>query len=188
MKTRCLDQRSKAFLNYGGRGIRICAEWIGSYDAFVRDMGECPERLTLERKDVNGNYEPSNCCWATKAEQARNRRRSRRIAIDGKHIHVAELADLSGVDMRTIEYRLSKGMPLSVALSKDRLYNNAESQKKAVAAHAEMKRAETHCKRGHEFTPENTYMHSNRRACRICRRAWDKFLYYKRERPIEEFL
>jgi len=188
MKTRCTNTKSEAFKNYGGRGIGVCPEWLRSYEAFVRDMGECPPGLTIDRIDVNGNYEPSNCRWATRAEQARNTRRSRRLTIDGVTYHIAELADMSGLEMSTIYYRLKQGIPLSDALSQRRLYNNAESQKKAVAAHAEMKRAETHCKRGHEFTPENTYMHSNRRACRICRRAWDKFLYYKRERPIEEFL
>ena len=66
--------------NYGGRGIRMCDEWLNSYAAFLAYMGERPEGMTLDRIDVDGNYEPGNVRWATPLEQARNKRRQHRRA------------------------------------------------------------------------------------------------------------
>ena len=69
MKQRCLNPKSTAWENYGGRGISICNEWLNSFVTFYEDMGKCPDGLTLDRIDVNGNYEPSNCKWSTVSEQ-----------------------------------------------------------------------------------------------------------------------
>lgn len=81
MKSRCLNPESLDYENYGGRGITICKRWINSFKNFLDDMGERPSNLTLDRKDNNGNYEPSNCRWATSYEQRRNRR-SVRLSIE----------------------------------------------------------------------------------------------------------
>lgn len=74
MRGRCLNPNNSRWGSYGGRGITICSQW-DSFEQFLQDMGEAPDGLTLERKDVNGNYEPTNCVWATWVEQAKNKRK-----------------------------------------------------------------------------------------------------------------
>lgn len=74
MIRRCTKENDHAYPRYGGRGIKICDRWL-SFSEFLKDMGERPSKdHSLDRIDVNGNYEPSNCRWATNVEQARNKR------------------------------------------------------------------------------------------------------------------
>ena len=76
MKRRCLTKTSKEYKYYGGRGITICERWVNSFQNFLKDMSMKPTSLhTIERVDVNGNYEPKNCIWIPKSEQYKNRRK-----------------------------------------------------------------------------------------------------------------
>ena len=74
MKTRCTNKNAKNYLHYGARGINVCPEW-SSFEKFLEDMGERPKGTSIDRIDVNGNYEPSNCRWADQSTQAKNKRK-----------------------------------------------------------------------------------------------------------------
>lgn len=72
MKTRCTNPKFKQWKDYGGRGITICKEWLNSFEQFYIDMGRRPIGTSIDRINVNGNYEPNNCKWATTKEQRQN--------------------------------------------------------------------------------------------------------------------
>lgn len=78
MRNRCSDIKAKGYKNYGGRGIKVCPEWQSSYEAFCRDMGPIPDGAVLDRIDVNGDYEPSNCRWVNNSISQFNKRKSDR--------------------------------------------------------------------------------------------------------------
>ena len=81
MKTRCLNSKSTNYNLYGGRGIKICDRWM-TFENFLSDMGTRPANMTLDRINVDGNYEPSNCRWASPQEQSKNKRASKLINKD----------------------------------------------------------------------------------------------------------
>lgn len=117
MRDRCNNPQSKSYSLYGGRGIAICEHWH-EFDRFLADMGECPgQPYTLERNDSNGNYEPSNCRWATKKEQSRNTSRNKFLTYQGQTLCVGEWAELLGLSYTTINSRLRRGKSVEQALS-----------------------------------------------------------------------
>lgn len=107
-KTRCFNSMNAKYPQYGGRGITMCQEWAQNFMVFLRDMGECPDGLTLERIDVNGNYEPGNCRWATNREQSRNKRNTVFVEIGGNRITLTEFAATSGVSYKYLHYRMQR--------------------------------------------------------------------------------
>ena len=121
MKARCDNDSNIGFHNYGGRGITYCERWC-KFEHFFADMGECPEGLTLERNDVNGNYEPNNCRWATRKEQGANKRVNRRVTFGGETLTVSQWAERLNLSYETLMYRLIRGMPLDRALQ-PRIYS-----------------------------------------------------------------
>ena len=110
LKTRCNDESSVHFRHYGGRGIKVCERWCTSFANFLADMGLRPSPThSIDRIDNNGNYEPGNCRWATKKQQLRNKRTSRRIDFNGELLCVAEWADRLGLTQECIRGRLNRG-------------------------------------------------------------------------------
>lgn len=110
MKNRCHNATADRYDRYGGRGIKICDRWLESFENFLADMGEPPSpQHSLDRIDVNGNYEPSNCRWATQKEQSNNKQSSRKVTIDGITLTAKEWSERSGVPYKTVWHRLGAG-------------------------------------------------------------------------------
>ena len=97
MRQRCNNPNHKHFNYYGGRGITVCDRWVSSFENFLNDMGERPSGMTLDRIDATGNYEPSNCRWATKEEQSRNRAIVKKFQVFGELLTMPEIAERLGV-------------------------------------------------------------------------------------------
>lgn len=109
MKQRCLNPKNPHFDLWGGRGIKICARWM-KFENFLSDMGAShSEGMEIERRDNNGNYEPSNCIWITCQQQQRNKRTNHLITINGKTKIATEWAESSGISVQTIFCRIRAG-------------------------------------------------------------------------------
>jgi hypothetical protein len=114
MLNRCRNANAVDFARYGGRGISVCERWL-KFELFFADMGERPKGASIDRIDVNGNYEPENCRWATAKEQARNRANTKWITVDGEKMTLLEASQRFGVDKATIFSRLRRNMNESEA-------------------------------------------------------------------------
>lgn len=117
MKQRCLNPNHEFFHHYGGRGIRVCDSWLESFENFFADMGECPEGLTLDRRENEGNYEPSNCRWATRGEQSCNRRGLVILTLGDDSMCIAEWACRIGMHEDTLRRRIKTGWTVEEALT-----------------------------------------------------------------------
>lgn len=111
MIERCYNKKHKSYHNYGGRGITVCDEWRKSYLSF-REWALSngyKDYLTVDRIDVNGNYEPSNCRWATTKEQGNNRRTNHMVEANGEVHTLTQWADIFGVRLDRVQYYVKRG-------------------------------------------------------------------------------
>lgn len=111
IKQRCYNNNHTAYKNYGKRGITICDEWLRDFQAFYNwsISNGYKEGLTIDRIDVNGNYEPSNCRWATRKEQQNNRRNTIYLTYNNKTQSISQWADELGIKANTIRTRYFQG-------------------------------------------------------------------------------
>ena len=107
IKSRCQNSKNKSYKNYGGRGITICNEWMNllNFHNWAVENGY-DDSLTIDRIDNNGNYEPSNCRWATSKEQSRNKRNSCFYFFDGKNATISEWSEIVGLPATCIDQRI----------------------------------------------------------------------------------
>lgn len=115
MKGRCYRKSMKGYENYGGRGIIVCEEWRKSFPAFRDwaiangyDENAEARQCTLDRIDVNGNYEPSNCRWISNRDQQNNRKHNRIISYNGESKTLAEWSEILGIGYKTLQKRIEK--------------------------------------------------------------------------------
>jgi len=117
MRQRCSNPNSFGFSDYGGRNIKVCKRWL-KFDNFLADMGRRPSpKHSIDRVDVNGDYEPSNCRWATKKEQGNNTRVNVLLALNGKTQTMTQWAEHLGFKVATLWRRLQLGWTIEKTLT-----------------------------------------------------------------------
>jgi len=112
MRSRCCKPKHVSYHRYGGRGIQVCSRWLHpekGWKNFAEDMGERPEGESLDRIDPEGHYTPDNCRWATRRQQANNRRDSHKLTIEGRTQTLTEWSQETGTPRTTIAKRLCNG-------------------------------------------------------------------------------
>lgn len=118
MKKRCRNLASRDYPNYGGRGISVCDRWRNSFDNFMADMGPKPSlEHSLDRINNSGNYEPSNCRWATRPDQNINKRSTFKVPFQGKLLPARLVEKQLGLPRRRIYDRIRKGWSMERAIS-----------------------------------------------------------------------
>lgn len=120
MKQRCYNQKNPSYPRYGGRGIKICDEWLNDFMNFYNwaMSNGYDDKLSIDRIDVNGNYEPSNCRWETNQNQCRNRRTTHYLTYKGQTHSLREWAEIYNINSKTIATRISRGWSIKDALGK----------------------------------------------------------------------
>ena len=130
IKERCLIVSNKCYKDYGGRGIKICDEWLSDFQTFKKWAinNGYQDNLSIDRIDNDGNYEPSNCRWATAKEQARNRRNSKIYTINGVTKCLSEWCEIYNIRYQTVKYRLQQNWNIERALTQPVKKQNHYSQ------------------------------------------------------------
>ena len=106
---RCYNKKCKEYKYYGGRGIKMCKRWLNGFAFFFEDMGNCPENHSIDRKNNNSDYKPSNCRWTTQKEQCNNKRNNTVINYMGKKLTISQWSDEIGINSNTISSRIFRG-------------------------------------------------------------------------------
>lgn len=123
-KQRCYNPNNHNYSQYGGRGIKMCDRWKESFVLFLEDMGErTSKEHTLDRINVNGDYEPSNCRWATRRTQSNNRRDNVFLDINGERLTVSEFSVKYNINRSNVDYELRNGLSADEIIEK---YSNME--------------------------------------------------------------
>lgn len=111
LKGRCLRKSDPKYKDYGGRGIKVCDRWLNSFENFLTDMGEKPSpKHSIDRIDVNGNYEPSNCRWADIKTQSNNKRKSLLITHNGRTQTLTQWCEELNVSHSKAHHRYHRGI------------------------------------------------------------------------------
>lgn len=117
IRARCYQVSNNRFKSHGGRGIVVCERWL-VFENFLADMGTKPSPLhSIDRRDNDGNYEPGNCRWATRKQQANNRRNNHFIAHNGQSQTLQQWSNEFGIDRRTLAQRIRNGWSMTDALA-----------------------------------------------------------------------
>ena len=121
IRARCDNERNSRFHIYGARGIKVCERWY-TFENFYADMGPRPSsKHSIDRINVNGNYEPENCRWATTKEQARNKRNNIMVEFHGRQVCLKEAAEMANVKYMMVWKRIFlHGWPVALALTEPR--------------------------------------------------------------------
>ncbi len=106
MRSRCYREKDRCFELYGGRGIKVCEQWINNYDNFFNDMGECPENMSLDRINCDQGYDKDNCRWVTMKTQQNNRRNNFIVEFNNRKLSLTEWSKITGLNSDTIWKRL----------------------------------------------------------------------------------
>lgn len=141
MIARCEDPAHQGYRYYGGRGVKVDPRWRVSFEAFLADLGERPVGLSLDRIDPQLDYGPGNCRWATKEEQAANRRSTRYLTLNGETLHLEEWCRRLGCKQSALRMRLAKGWPVERALTEPFEYRTPRKGVESVPL--EVRRAKT---------------------------------------------
>jgi len=114
--SRCYNKRDPKYKDYGGRGISVCDRWRESFESFFSDMGYAPSQLhSIDRVKNEGNYEPTNCRWATEVEQANNKRNNLHLEYRGTTKTLAQWCDTLKLVYSKVQLRLARGWTVDLA-------------------------------------------------------------------------
>lgn len=144
MIARCTNPNNAHYKYYGGVGISVCDRWH-SFSNFLQDMGEKPPRMSIDRIDVSGNYEPSNCRWATAKEQARNKTNNTMLTANGETLCLAAWAERLGINQMSLSHRINNGWSHEDAINTPIAKTAKEAARKSQRARILTYKGQTKC-------------------------------------------